>query len=358
MTGQEIVDLVKLKLATPAGLKKVAARRRMIELLRDARKDWMGTGRPLRIHNPAVLAIDQTRMRNAKRVFTAKVLVAGNHVADVELDPTKSNPRFVVHEKHRARGNAAEHEVEWKKDRRSSDRIAAILRSFESLPPGSAELQIQHGLVKRLDANDKRRDNPELVAMRPVVPLGLPTEIATSINLKGDVGTGNVDILARTYGEGRRRDGGDFIVLELKQPSFKAKQVPGALRQAIQYAAALTIEANALVGPDRDDAAVAYRQFFSDDRESETAKYAGKPIVVHAVVVLPDGLEAAAARALSNLALDRPLIVHEDHRPMRVGALLFKAEEGNSKSTWKLADGPDAFRWVVHENAWRPDRRR
>lgn len=352
MTGQDILKHVWERLSTPDGVKKIQARREVIEQLRDTRQQWLGAGRKLRIHKPGVLTIDQTRMKNAGRGLIAKVLVLGNHVADVHFDSKAGNPRFVLLDERVSADTFPERQIEWKNDDESSRKIGAILRACESLTAGSAELQIQLELIKRLDGD--KTTNPDLAAIRPVKPFGLPTEIATSMNLDGDVATGNMDILARTYGAGRRSDGGDFVVLELKRPSLKPRDVHDAFKQAIQYAAALTIEANALVGAPRENAAVPYRQLFSNDPKSDATKYARKPLVAHAVAVLPATLEAAAMDAMSNLELDRPLAVRNGHPPIRVGALLFAAEAGKSKGSWKLGVGPRAFRWLRHPNAWKP----
>lgn len=352
MTGQEILNHVSERAVSPEGLKKIQARRKMVEKLRDARQEWTGAGRKLRIHKPGVLTIDQSRMKNAKRRFVAKVLVLGNHVADLEFDPKEAHPRFVLLDGRMPSIPAAERAIEWKNDDAASRKIGTIVRACKALTPGSAELQIQLELVKRLD--ESKRTNPSLVALRPVKPFGLPTEIATFMNLEGNVATGNVDVLARTRNADNPSDAGDFVVLELKRPTLAARDVSDALKQAIQYAAALTIEANAFAGPQVTNPATPYRQLFSDDRRAEAAKYDGRPLVAHAVAVLPARLEAAAKAALSKLELEQPLIVRSGHPPIGVGVLLFEAEGDKSTASWRLSSGPEAFRWVDHPNAWKP----
>jgi hypothetical protein len=351
MTAQEIIDEVLGKLRQPNGIKKIRKRRAIVASLADVREHWEGLGAKLVSREAAVFTTDQTGMARANKGFELKLLVRGQHVANLEF-PHGDVPRLSV------RKRVAEHQIAlpprerlaWSGDVRDGKAIRDFINEcVKKLPGAQPELQVQLQLVQRLYRSKKQLE-PELANLQPVMPFGFPTELATVVDRVGNPATGNMDILARTV-QGRRSDGGAFVVMELKEPNLKSSDVPKAFRQAIGYAAALTVEANDLESTPLGGDAAPYRRLFGPNkkRNAKPPDYVGKPVSVHAVVVLPERLRGTADRELDRLELRTDPPPNVGRRAMSVGVLLYEAV--NHETEWKLGH---SFSWIDHAGSWRP----
>lgn len=352
MTAQEIIDDVVGKLAAE-GQEKIRKRRRTIAALADARDLWPGLNVRLKSREGAVFTTDQGLMANANTGFKLKLLVRGHHVANLEFSAGGTAPTLTPRDRvaHFESARSPRGRFTWSKDPKEGTAIRAFIRECdEKLESAQHELQVQLQLVRRLCESKKPS---ALTNLRPVMPFGFPTELATVVDRLGNAAkTGNMDILARTV-QGSRRGGGEFVVMELKQPRLALSQVPKAFRQAIGYAAALTVEANDFGSPPGDDPVHSYRRLFAPPTKASTKSpnYAGKPVKVHAVVVLPESCEARAESELEKLDLGvdpRPMVGGQE---MGVGVLLYNAARVGAKQEWELGR---SFRWISHAGSWQP----
>ena len=325
MTAQEIIDSVIEELKTQ-GADKIRKRRETIANLADVREGWSGIDWNLKSRPDAVFTMDEGRMAGARRRLKLKLLVRGHHVADLAFARDGAPPKLTCLRTIAKHGiSMPERALEWSHNRSDATAIRKFVEScVEQLPEAQHELQVQLQLVARL--RQSKASHPELKNLQPVMPFGFPTELATVVDRRGKTSTGNMDILARTV-EGRRSDGGTYVVLELKKPNLEPPEVPHAFRQAIGYATALTYEANDVHNGHSPDAAVAYRRFFAPMAHSARARpnYAGKPLRSHAVVVLPRSRRIDAQRELERLLAgdQKPRIGTEE---MSIGVLLYSAQ--------------------------------
>ena len=344
LSAQQIIDGIRDEVRRNEA--KVNDRRRNIAELAKVRGRWPGHGWRLRTSDGVDFALDQDRMSRALKDFSLKMMVHGRHVANLAfgnvllggaaspvLRPIKLSPKGAPLPPLPAGG------LVWSNNPADRKTITNFIAECRKLPTGSAELQVQLQLVAQLQGA-KTQGNPMLANLRPVMPFGFPTEMATVVDRRGDAATGNIDILART---GHRRSG-ELTVLELKAPSLNRSKVREAFRQAIGYAAALAFEAN---GADDDAQYVDvsdYWQLFADRPGPKKPGHQAKPLVVHAVVVLPKDLRDRAAAVLAELQLEAaPPLVRG--KAMKVGVLLYAttpAGAGKTK-TWTLDGG---YEWL------------
>lgn len=316
----------------------VEKRRAKVKKLAEIRRGWTPPGAVLQSRANAVFTVDQTRMMEMDRNFRLKLLVLGHHVADVALEPGSGRMKLVPLPKVVAEFALSvpdRRALAWSHDRSDGDAIRKFISQCVSTLSGTTpELQVQLQLVRMLDTSRKKPH--ALRNLRPVMPFGFPTEIATVVDrkgaatsIKGKPVTGNMDVLARTV-QGARRAGAEFVVMELKQPDLAEGDVAGSFEQAIGYATALRFEA---ADP---RAAVSYRELYGPE-SSRAPNYEGLPLSAHAVVVLPLERRAKAVECLS--ALGR-------HAEIRVGALLYRANRDGKQ--WMLDE--DSFEWL----GWQP----
>jgi len=207
----------------------------------------------------------------------------------------------------------------WSKNPGDGKKIRKFIEECKKLTKAkeNSEREIQWILADALKAPGK----PEVLErMKPVTWNGRFVEIGVSINKKGNPGTGNIDLLVIRRGGNQ---GSRFLVFELKNPGDT--NVKAALDQAIQYATALSVEAN---DGGKENQKLYNRVFDSNG--------VGK-LVIGAVVVLED---CAKVRS------DAPAILkaYWDNRGAskidRLGLLLYKKE--GLRYTWSWLDGWDA----------------
>jgi hypothetical protein len=312
-------------------LRGVEARRAKVKKLAAIRREWNPPSALLRSRKNAVFTVDQARMMEMDRNLRLKMLVLGHHVADVVLEASAGRMKLVplpnvVNEF--AISVPQTRALAWSHNRTDG----AAIRRFISecvmkLSGRTPELQVQLQFVRMLNASTKKPR--ALMNLRPVMPFGFPTEIATVVDRKGNPATGNMDVLARTV-QGARRAGAEFVVMELKKPDLASGDVVKSFEQAIGYATALRFEA---ADP---QAAVSYRELYGPE-SSRARNYEGLPVSAHAVVVLPVERRAKATECLSALG---------GHATIRVGALLYRASR--EAKHWILDKG--SFEWL----GWQP----
>lgn len=336
----EIVEGVEAQLRLKSS--GVDARRAKVSKLAKIRSAWIRPGGVLRERDDAVFTVDQARMMKMDRHLCLKLLVRGHHVADVALDHDTERleltpiPKVIAANRITPPPNRP---LAWSHDPDDGRAIRAFIRDcVKKLSGKTPELQVQLQLLRLLDGPKKQA---ALANLRPVMPFGFPTEIATVVGRQGnavsDTGkpvTGNMDILARTV-RGARRAGGNFVVLELKQPNLSKNEVAKAFEQAVGYAAALRYEAN---DPNDPCVAASYRHLYGPKpKSSRPPNYDGLPVATHAVVVLPIDRKTEAAACLTALG---------QHPSIQVGVLLYGAS--NRGNEWLLDDG--SLGWL----GWQP----
>lgn len=346
MTAQDTVERVQQSLQAARGV--ITARRATVERLANVRARWLSLPQQplLRPRANMEFSTDQSLMQKSARGPAVKVLVLGQHVANVRLLPGHDGWAFDALESTARYKIAVPNKgLRWSHDRDAAAQITSFIEDCsKKLRGGSPELQVQLQLVRRLCGPKSASGEPELTNLRAVRPFDFPTEIATVVDRNGDPATGNVDILARTVA-GPRQRGAQFVVMELKQPSVAPSAVPKAFEQAIGYAAGLSFAANGLDG--KADASAFFRLLGPEPKkDAAPPDYTGLPLRTHAVVVLPETRRAAAEAALAKLALTRspPLVLGE---PMGVGVLLYGATKRGKQ--WTLDD--TSFEWL---GPWRP----
>lgn len=137
----------------------------------------------------------------------------------------------------------------------------------------------------------------------------------------GKTGTGNIDLVVR---RGKGADRG-FLVFEVKGP--EEKNVEEALKQALRYATALSIESNGGTKRNRED----YHAVF-ESKGKETLQ-------IDAAIVMADipEVRCRAADLVSQYLADRGESAIE-----RIGVLLydFDAKAGAVRA-WKWLEGRD-----------------
>jgi len=126
----------------------------------------------------------------------------------------------------------------WSNNVNDAEEIRKYFESITEQPTREKvkEREIQWQMFKAIQDNTN-----EFRHLTPVAIAGFPSEVPTWINLTGKPATGNIDALIRTKPGGNK--GASFLVFELKSPSGEGPRK--ALQQAILYAIALSIEANA-----------------------------------------------------------------------------------------------------------------
>lgn len=188
----------------------------------------------------------------------------------------------------------------------------------------SSEREIQWQMFRAI----KNNDTECLKRIQPVAIAGFPCEIPTWILRDGRLAenAGNIDALIRKLGGGK---GASYLVFELKGPKDKSPEI--ALRQALGYAIALSIESN-----DKDDkhCQKEYRALFGGKGDA--------PLNYGAVIVIKD-TDENREKAKKALEKFKP-IADQDYKPLvdRIGVLLYEWEDTNKKAiNWSWLDDAD-----------------
>lgn len=161
------------------------------------------------------------------------------------------------------------------------------MRACANMKTPSPERDLRGMMIQALIASPKQA---LLRNLWPVRPANLLMEFPAAVQRHGEIGTGNVDLLARTGG-GRWST---FVVCELKVDGTTPYD---ALVQAIHYASALDVEVNGIIDklPPADQSI--YRSLFGSNSTSQ------EPLRFGAMAIIPNrpGVEAKTQEALDTL---------------------------------------------------------
>jgi len=273
---------------------KVAGRRAAIAALKLGLAQELNP--PLPRRRRAWFSTTQSQTTSAKG--GARVQVLGLDAGELRFEATahryEFHPNAKLFPEHRG------HHWAWSKSADDAKRIRDYLAKCEEHPKASFknEREIQWRL-----ANALGRKTPALRNLGPVKWHGRATEIGVSINKKGDIGTGNIDLVVR------RGAGGDrgYLVFEVKAPGDT--NIEAALVQALRYASALHVEANLGSAANRAN----YNAVFES---TSTAK-----LTIGAVVVMED---SASVRAKASRLLAQYWGTTGDSPIDRLGVLLYR----------------------------------
>ena len=295
---QEVTDVLR---KNPA---KVDDRRRAIAAL----KKGLEKGLPLPLpRRRAWFSTTQTDVTNAKAC--ARVQVLGVEVGEVRLAKTGKCYEFVPSDKRYAGARWA-----WSGNAGDGKKIRDFLGECEK--QSSNEREIQWQLANAFGAK-----TPSLRHLGAVKWNKRFTEVGVSVTKDGKAGTGNIDLVVR---RGKGADRG-FLVFEVKGP--EEKNVEEALKQALRYATALSIESNGGTKRNRED----YHAVF-ESKGKETLQ-------IDAAIVMADipEVRCRAADLVSQYLADRGESAIE-----RIGVLLydFDAKAGAVRA-WKWLEGRD-----------------
>ena len=281
-TYAEIVERIRGILLTPEGQKKIHQRRRAAALMAKGLQELEASGWVLKATrrkdgpNRTVFTVCQESLQQAGRGLEVSVELLGCGVGTLLPPPEGRDYPVLRTAKPEAR------DLEW-----GGSEARAYIRACAQMKPSSPERHLQGEIFRELSTSPKH----ELLRnLRPVCPANCLMEIPAAVQRHGRVGTGNIDLLART-GRGRWST---FVVCELKVDTTTPYD---AMVQAIQYAAALDVEVNGITNelPPADRSI--YRSLFGS---SSTAQY---PLRFGAMAIVPNlpGAEAKARTALENL---------------------------------------------------------
>jgi hypothetical protein len=123
------------------------------------------------------------------------------------------------------------------------------------------------------------------------MPAGCMMEMPAAVTAKLTIGTGNIDIMARSYA-------GWFIACELKAPG-SSERPDRVLRQAIRYAAALDAEINGISNLLEPGDRAIYRTLFGATGQASLRFGA------LAIVAVREDDDGSAVEALRNLRVPR-----------------------------------------------------
>lgn len=281
-TYAEIVERIRDILLTPEGQKKICERRSAADLMAKGLRALKASGWVLKAirrrvgSDRTVFTVRQGYLQNAANDIVVSVELRGNGVGTL-LPPPKGHSYPIL-----KTAEPEARELEW-----GGSGARAYIRACRDMKPPSPERDLQGVIFRDMSTSPKHE---LLQNLWPVRPANCLMEIPTAVQRQGRVGTGLIDLLART-GRGRWPT---FVACELKVDSTTPYD---AMVQAIQYAAALDVEVNGiphvLKPADRSN----YRSLFGS---SSTAR---DPLRFGAMAIIPNGrgVEAAAQRALDKL---------------------------------------------------------
>jgi hypothetical protein len=232
---EEIVADVISLLSQPDGLKKLRERRKFAAKMANALEALDALKPKRKMTRGAVLTVNQGSLQNGKRGLRVFVELHGQRVGEI-IFPGPGSPDHPVFTCTKPTASAKiGAKFQWSLNRKDGDAIKKYLASCETLRP-QPERSAWKPVVRWMLAT---KEPGTLTGLRPVMPAGCMMEMPVAVTANLAVGTGNIDILARS-GRGRA---GRFIACELKAPDANVKSYL-VLRQAIRYAAALDAEIN------------------------------------------------------------------------------------------------------------------
>jgi hypothetical protein len=163
--------------------------------------------------------------------------VRGHEVAKLKWEEEGASFLFVPGEEFHP-GHA---EWRWSQNRQDATQINQFLNGlYDEFAGNDMEREVQWQLARAVRAQNRLQEFENLL---PVLWMGVPTEIGTCLTAAGQLGIGTLDLLARRRGG---RAGARFVVFEVKGPTHNTEnEIIYSLRQAVRYALALSIEANA-----------------------------------------------------------------------------------------------------------------
>lgn len=290
---------------------KIDDRRQSIAALRKGLEKGLPLPLPRR---RAWYSTTQTDVTNAKAC--ARVQVLGVEAGELILGKASKSWEFVPNAKRYPQYAGAR--WAWSKNAADGKKIRDFLGECEKHPEADPlnEREIQWQLANALGAKTTSLRNLSAVKWNKRF-----TEVGVSVTKEGKAGTGNIDLVVR------RGKGGDrgFLVFEVKGPDDT--NVEAALKQALRYAEALSIEANGGNKRNRED----YHAVF-ESKGKETLQ-------IDAVIVMANLPEVRrrAADLVSQYLADRG-----DSAIERIGVLLydFDAKAGKVRE-WKWLEGRD-----------------
>jgi len=284
-TYAEIAECVQRTLLTKQGRSHIAKRRvaaeKMAKGLRALeRSGWVLNARRRNIGTTrTVFTVRQGFLQQATKGLEVSVEIRGIGVGTL-LPPTRGNKYPLLRTL-----ESEPRKLEWG----ASEALEYIRKRAEKTKP-SPERELQGVLVRDMSSSPK---HDLLKNLHPVLPARCMMEIPAAVTADGSIGTGNIDVLART-GRGRNVR---YVVCELKVD----KTTPyGAMVQAIRYAAALSVEVNGIEDEIEPADRSVYRSFFGSKSTLQEALRCG------AMAIIPNarGAEAAARKALDDLDAD------------------------------------------------------
>ena len=300
---QEVTDVLR---KNPI---KVDDRRRAIAALRKGLEKGLPLSLPRR---RAWFSTTQTDVTNAKAC--ARVQVLGVEAGELKLSKADHSYVFVPNAKRFP--EYAGVRWAWSGDADDGKKIRAFLKECEgySMSDPSNEREIQWQLANAFGAKTLSLRHLGAVKWNKRF-----TEVGVSVTKDGKAGTGNIDLVAR---RGKGADRG-FLVFEVKGPDDT--NVEAALKQALRYATALSIEANGGSERERDD----YHAVFGSKGK--------KPLQIDAVIVMEDIPEVCrrAEQLVPQYLADRGKSAIK-----RIGVLLYRFD-GKPVSAWRWLPGRD-----------------
>lgn len=278
----ETVNRIRDVLLTAEGQTKIHQRRRAAALMAKGLQELEASGWVLKAtrrkvgSNRTVFTVRQGSLQQAGRGLEVSVELLGCGVGTL-LPPPEGRDYPVLRT-----AEPEARDLEW-----GGSEARAYIRACAQMKPSSPERHLQGEIFRELSTSPKH----ELLRnLRPVCPANCLMEIPAAVQRHGRVGTGNIDLLART-GRGRWST---FVACELKVDTTTPYD---ALIQAIQYAAALDVEVNGIAHELPPANRSIYRSLFGS---SSTAQ---DPLRFGAMAIVPNlpGAEAKARTALDDL---------------------------------------------------------
>ena len=281
-TYTEIVERIRDILRTPEGQEKIRQRRHAADLMANGLSKLKASGWVLRAtrrqvgSHRTVFTARQGSIQEAANGLEVFVELRGNGVGTLLPPPDGHNYPILKTCEPEVR------DLEW-----GGSDARDYIRECANMMRPSPERDLQGVIVQDLSMSPKHE---LLQNLQPVRPANCMMEIPSAVKRNGDIGTGNIDILART-GRGRSTT---CVVCELKVD----KTTPyDTMVQAIHYAAALDVEVNGIKHELEPADRSVYRVLFGSNSTSKN------PLRFGAMAIVPNGpgIEAAAQRALENL---------------------------------------------------------
>jgi len=280
-TYAEIVEWIRGTLLTAEGQKKIHQRRCEAALMAKRLGELKASGWVLKAtrrqvgSDRTVFTVHQETLQKATNGLVVSVELRGCRVGKL-LPPPNGRGYPILKTKQDAR------ELEW-----GGSEARAYIRACANMKRPSPERDLQGVIVQALSTSPKHE---LLQNLWPVRPANCMMEFPAPVDRNGHIGTGNIDLLART-GRGRWPT---FVVCELKVDRTTPYD---ALVQAIHYAAALDVEVNGITHelPPADRSI--YRSLFGSNLTAQA------PLRFGAMAIIPNGrgVEAATRKALDNL---------------------------------------------------------